>query len=117
MLSQEPLGSSPFLTLITGSLQNWNRRVRPLLLFWNGTSLASRVVHRVTGHLPSCIWNLQFFLDDATGVSVPLRVLTSSTGLHFEEVSRLRVLIKSGRGNQCLLECGMTQEATSRISL
>ena len=48
----------------------------------NETLLASQVVQGVTGHLSSCIWNLWVFLDDATGVSVPLRVLTSSTGLH-----------------------------------
>ena len=35
----------------------------------------------------------------------------------FEEMSRHRVLIKSEWGNRCLLECGMTHEATSRISL
>ena len=47
-----------------------------------GTLLASLVVHRVTGQLSSCIWNLRLFLDDATGVSVPIRVVTSSSGLH-----------------------------------
>ena len=36
------------------------------------TSLASRVVHGVTGHLSSCIWNLHLFPDNATGVSFPL---------------------------------------------
>jgi len=59
-----------------------NRRVRLRLLLKNGTPLASRVVHGVTGHLSSCIWNLRVFLDDATGVSVPLRVVTSPTRLH-----------------------------------
>ena len=48
----------------------------------NETLLASRVVLRVMGHLSSCIWNLRIYLDYATGVSVPLRVVTSSTGLH-----------------------------------
>ena len=48
----------------------------------NETPLASRVVHWVTTHLLSCIGNLRVFPDDATGVSVPLRVVTSSTGLH-----------------------------------
>ena len=36
----------------------------------------------MTGHLSSCIWNLWVFPDDATGVSMPLGVVTSSTGLH-----------------------------------
>ena len=47
-----------------------------------GTLLASRVVHRVIDHLSSCISNLWLFPDYAPGVSVPLRVVTSSSGLH-----------------------------------
>ena len=43
MLRREPLGSSAFLTSIAGSLQSWNRRVRPRLGLRNGTPLASRV--------------------------------------------------------------------------
>ena len=78
----ETQGSSPFMTSIAGSLQSWNRRVRPRLVLRNGTPLASQVVHGVTGHLLSCIWNPRLFLDDATGVSVPLLVVTSSSGLH-----------------------------------
>ena len=35
------------------------------------TSLASRVVHGVTGHLSSCIWNLLVFPDDALGCQCP----------------------------------------------
>ena len=81
-LRWEPQGSSPFLTSIAGFLYSWNRRVRPRLVLRKGTLLASRVVHRVTGHLSHCIWNLRVFQDDATGVSVPLRAVTSSTGLH-----------------------------------
>ena len=55
---------------------------RPRLVLRNGIPLASPVVHGETGHLLSCIWNLQLFPDDATGGSVPLRIVTSSTGLH-----------------------------------
>ena len=33
----------------------------------NGTPLASRVVHRVSGPLSNCVWNLQVFPDDAWG--------------------------------------------------
>ena len=84
--------SSPFLTLIPGSLQNWNRRVRPRLVLRNGTPLASRVVPGVTGHLSSCIWNLWGFPDDATGVSMPLRVVSSSTGLHSKRCSGIGFL-------------------------
>ena len=51
--SQEPQGSSPFRTPIAGSLQSWDRRVRPRLEWRNGTLLASRVVHGMTGLLSS----------------------------------------------------------------
>ena len=51
----------------------------------NGTPLASLVVLRVTGHLSRCVWNLWLFPDDATGVSVPLRVVTSSSWLHWKK--------------------------------
>ena len=33
----------------------------------NGTPLASRVVHGVSGPLSNCVWNLQVFADDAWG--------------------------------------------------
>ena len=68
---QEPQGSSPFLTPIAGSLQSWDRRVRPRLLLRNGTQLASRVLHGVTGHLSSCMWNLRGFSDNARGCQCP----------------------------------------------
>ena len=40
-LRREPQCSSSFLTLITGSLQSWKRRVRRHLVLRNGTPLAS----------------------------------------------------------------------------
>ena len=49
-LKQEPQCSSPFLTQIAESLQSWDRRVRPRLVWRNGTPLDSCVVHGVTGH-------------------------------------------------------------------
>ena len=76
-----PQGTSPFLTSISESLQCWNRTVRTHLILGNGTPFASRVVHGVTGHLSSCIWNLRIFPDDALGCQCPF-VLTSSTNLH-----------------------------------
>ena len=33
----------------------------------NGSPLASRVVHGVSGPLSNCVWNLQVFPDDAGG--------------------------------------------------
>ena len=59
------------LTQIAGSLQSWDRRVRPRLVWRNGTPLASRVVQGVTGHLASCVWNLRFFPDNAWGCQCP----------------------------------------------
>ena len=81
---------APFRSSIAGSLQSWNRRVRPHLVLRNGTPLASRVVHGVTGHLSSCIWDLQIFPYDATGVSIPRRVVTSSSGLHSKRCPGIR---------------------------
>ena len=63
-----------------GSLQSWDRRVRPRLVWSNGTPLASRVVHGMTGHLSSCMWNLRFWGTMHRGVSAPF-VVPSSTGL------------------------------------
>ena len=80
LLMPESQDSSPFLTLITGSLQIWNRRVRPRLVLRNGAPLASLVVHGVSDHLSRCIWNLWLFPDDETGLSVPLHVVISSSG-------------------------------------
>ena len=94
-LRWEPQGSSPFLTLITGSLQSWNRRVKPSLVLRNGTPLASPVVLGVTGHLSSCIWNLGGFPNDATGVSVPLRVVTSSSVLHWKKGPSIGTYLES----------------------
>ena len=47
----------------------------------NGTPLDSRVVHRVSGPLSNCVWNLQVFPDDhviITGEPIPPRTLTEA---------------------------------------
>ena len=54
----------------------------PRLVRRNGTPLASRVIHGVTGNLSNCVWNLRVFPVNAIRMSVPLRVVTSSTVLH-----------------------------------
>ena len=82
MLRWEPQGSSPFLTMISGSLWSWNWGVRPRLVLRYGTLLASQVVLGVSGNLSSCIWNLRLLWQDATGVSETLCVVTSSSVLH-----------------------------------
>ena len=48
----------------------------------NGTPLDSRVFHGMTGHLSSFIMDLRVFPVNAIRMSVPLRVVTSSTVLH-----------------------------------
>ena len=48
------------------------------------TPLTSPVVREVSGSWSSWIWHLRLFQEDATGVSVPLCVVTSSSGLHFK---------------------------------
>ena len=56
------------------------------------------------------------FSERCTGVSVPLCLATSSTGLHWKRCSYWhRVLIKSGPGHRTPSECGTTREATSQI--
>ena len=70
-LRWEPQGSSPFLTPITGSLQRWDRRFRPRLVWRKGTLLASPVVHGMTGHFSSCVWYLRVSPDDTRGCQCP----------------------------------------------
>ena len=104
---QELEGSSPFLTSIQGSKHSWDWRVRPRFGFMHGTPLTSRVVHVVTGHLSSCIWNLRVFPDDTRGVTAP-SCCDFIHSVAFEEVSGHGVLVKSGSGNQGPSECGTT---------
>ena len=86
--------SIAFLTSTSRSLRSWNRVVRPHLVLRHGTPLASRVVHGVSGHLSSCIWNLRLFPEDATGLSVPFHVLTSSLGLHLKRCPGIRTYLE-----------------------
>ena len=81
-----------------------------------GTPLAPRVVQGVTGHLSSCIWILWLFPDDATGMSVPIRFVTSSSGLHWKRCQASGPFLR-GLGNWCLSECGMTHEASFKVSM
>ena len=94
---EEPQGSSPFLTRVAEYLPNMDKRVTPRLLWRNGSPLAFRVVHGVTGHLLSCVWNLRVFPDDAQGVSVPLRVVPSSKGLPSKRCPGIGFLSRADR--------------------
>ena len=94
-LRQEPQSSSAFMTSIAASLQRWNCRVRTHLALRNGTLLASRVVHEVTGHLSSCMWNLQNF-PKMHGCAGPLLV-PSSNGMHSKKCTGIGFLLIADR--------------------
>ena len=81
----------------------------------NGTPLSSRVVHGMTGHLSSCMWNLRFLWTMHGGVSAPW-CCAFIHRVTFREVTGHRDLINSGPGKRGLSACGTTHEATSRIS-
>ena len=114
-LMQEPYCFSPFQTPIAASLLSWDRRLRARAVWRNGTLLASQVVHEVTGHLSSCMWNLWVFPDDARGCQCPFVLWLHPQGCLRRGV-RAWVLVKRGPENRGLLACGTTHEATSRIS-
>ena len=90
----ETQGSSPFLTSISGFLWSLNRGVRPRLVLRHGTRLAFRVVNGVSGLLSSWIWKLRLFLEDAPGVSVPLRVVTQYSGFHSNQCRGIRPYVE-----------------------
>ena len=81
-MRRELQGSSPFLSLSSGFLWSLNRVGRPRVVLSYGTPLPSPGVNGVSGLLSSCIWNLWLFLEDATGVSVPLGVETQYSEFH-----------------------------------
>ena len=62
---------------------NWGGR--PRLVLRHGIWLASRVGNGVSSLLSSWICNLQLFMEDATGVSVPLGVATQYSGFHLNQ--------------------------------
>ena len=85
------------LTRIAVSLQSSNRRVRPRLVWRNGTLLASPVVHGVPGHFSTCGWYLRVSPDDTRGFSVPLRVVPSSKGLSSNRCPGIGILSRANR--------------------
>ena len=113
-LRQEPQGASPFLTPIAGSLQSWDRRSRPCLVLRQGTPLADGVVHGVTGPCRAVLGTYGFFWTMDESVSAP-SCCNFIDRFAFKEVSRHRVLIKSGPGNRGPSECGTTHESPSQI--
>ena len=106
-------GLLSILTSIVGSLWIWNRGVRPRLVSRYRTPLASRVVHRVSGDLSSCIWDLWLFWEDPTNELVPLCVVTSSSGLHLKRCLGIRTYLEwTGKS----LSFGMWQDPQGFLS-
>ena len=70
----------PDLTQIAVSLQSSNRRVRPRLVWRNGTLLASPVVHGVTVQFSSCVWYLRVSPDDTRGCQCPFLLCLHQKG-------------------------------------
>ena len=70
----------PDLTRIAVSLQSSNRRIKPRLVWRNGTLLASPVVHGVTGHFSSCVWYLRVSPDDTRGCQCPFLLCLHQKG-------------------------------------
>ena len=102
--SRVEAGTSGFLSISDFDPRvsaDWNMRVRPRIVLMNRTPLASGVLHWVTGHLSSCIWNLHLFLENATGVSFPLVLWLHPQG-YIRRGARASGLILSGQGNRCL---------------
>ena len=79
-LMQERQVSSTFLTPIARSLQSWERRVRPSLVWRNGTPHASLVLQGMTGHLSICVWNLRVFPYYAWGCQYPFVLCLHTQG-------------------------------------
>ena len=112
---QETRAFSPFLTPIAGSLPSRDKRVTPRLLWRNGSPLTFGVVHGMTGHLPSCVWNLRVFPDDARGCQCPFVLCLHPQGFLRRGVWA-SVSFQERPGNRGQSACVTTNEATSRIS-
>ena len=113
-LRQEPQGSSPFQTLIAGSMPSWDRRGRPHLVLRHGTRLPLEVFTGLQATCRAVFGTCGFFWTMHGGVSTP----SCCDFIHrvaFQEVSRHRILVKSRPGNRGLLEGGTAHEAPSRI--
>ena len=83
--SRVEAGTSGFLSISDIDfrfLWSLNRGGRPRLLLRHGIRLASRVVNGISSLLSSWICNLRLFMENATGVSVPLGVVTQYSGFH-----------------------------------
>ena len=96
VLRKEPQGSSPFLTPISGFLQSWDRRVRPRILWRNEISLASRVVHEVTGHCRAVCETCGIF-QKMHGCAGPLLFVPSSTGMPSKKCPGIGFLLIADR--------------------
>ena len=115
-LRREPQRSSHFLKSISVSLQSWNRGVTPRLVLRHGTLLASRVVHRVSGHLLIVFGTYIFFWRMQRWCQCPFMLCLQPLG-YIRRGARASGLTLSGRGNWCLSEYGTTHESSSLVSM
>ena len=81
----------------------------PRLGLRNGTPLASRVVHGLSGHLSICTWNLQVFPYDARGCQCPFVLCLHPQGCLRRGV-QASGSYQERTGNHSLLACGTTRE-------
>ena len=68
--SRGEAGTSDFLSVLDSDIRvpaELGQERQATSFLRNGTPLASRVVHGVSGPLSNCVWNLQVFPDDARG--------------------------------------------------
>ena len=68
--SRGEAGTSDFLSVLDSDRRvpaELGQQSQATSFLRNGTPLAFRVVHGVSGPLSNCVWNLQVFPDDARG--------------------------------------------------
>ena len=68
--SRGEAGTSDFLSVLDSDIRvpaELGQESQATSFLRNGTPLASRVVHGISGPLSKCVWNLQVFPDDARG--------------------------------------------------
>ena len=108
---QEPQASSPFRTPTAGFLQSWDRRVRPRLVSGRELRLPLELLRGSQAPRRAVCGTLGFFWMMHGGVSAP-SCCALPHRVAFEEVSGLRVLIKSRPGNRGRSACGTTHVAS-----
>ena len=95
---QEPEASSPFRTPTAGSLQSWDRRVRPRLVLGREPACISSCSGCLRPLVELCV-EPAGLCGRCTGVAVPLRVVPSPTGLTSKRGPGLGSFSRADQGN------------------